>query len=125
MRFFWPSMYTYCKKLIEKCADGKLANAQNAPARELVYNLPLDGPMNVIHVDGYYVGTNVNFTGDKGFLIAACGMCTFAVAEPVSATNSTLYAQALLMIMLRFGLAHTIVLDKDSKFYSFLLKRAS
>ena len=45
-------------------------------------------------------------------------MCTFAVAEPVSKIDSTIYAQALLMIMLCFGLAHTIVLDKDSKFYA-------
>ena len=45
-------------------------------------------------------------------------MSTFAVAEPVSKTDSTIYAQALLMIMMRFGFAHTILLDKDSKFYA-------
>ena len=74
--------------------------------------------MNALHIDGYSVGSNYNYAGDKGFLIAACGMCTFAVAEPVSEPSSTTYAQALSMIMLRFGLAHTIVLDKDSKFYA-------
>ena len=95
-----------------------MANATNNPSNELVYSFLLDGPMNVLHVDGYSVGANINFAGDKGFLIAACGMCTFAVAEPVSKTDSTIYAQALLMIMLRFGFAHTIVLDKDSKFYA-------
>ena len=45
-------------------------------------------------------------------------MCTFAVAEPVIETNSVVYAQALLMIMLRFDLAHGIGLDNDSKFYA-------
>ena len=95
-----------------------MANATNNPSKELVYSFPLDGPMNVLHVDGYSVGANINFAGDKGFLIATCGMCTFAVAEPVSKTDSTMYAQALLMIMLRFSFTHTIVLDKDSKFYA-------
>ena len=93
-----------------------MANATNNPSNELVYSFLLDGPMNVLHVDGYSVGANINFLGDKAFLIAACRMCIFAVAEPVSNTDSTIYAQALLVIMLRFGFAHTIVLDKDSKF---------
>ena len=95
-----------------------MTNYINNPAKELVYSFPLDGPMNVLHVDGYSVGADTNFDGDKGFLIAACGMSTFTVAEPVSKTDSTIYAQALLMIMLRFGFAHTIVLDKDSKCYA-------
>ena len=75
--------------------------------------------MNVLHVEGFTVGSSINYAGDKGFIIAACGICTFAVAEPVPESNSTTYAQALSMMMLRFGLAHTIVLNKDSKFYPF------
>ena len=74
--------------------------------------------MSILHIDGYTVGANINFAGDKGFLIAACGMSTFAVAEPVTNPSAMVYAQALLMIMLRFGLAHTIVLDADKKFYN-------
>ena len=45
-------------------------------------------------------------------------MCTFAVAETVPESNLTTYAQALLMIILRFLLAQTIELDKDIKFYA-------
>ena len=44
-------------------------------------------------------------------------MSTFAVAEPVAKKSAETYAQALMMIMLCFGLAHTVVLDKDSKFH--------
>jgi len=71
--------------------------------------------MTVLHVDGYCVGANINFAGDKAFLVAACGMSTFAVAEPVAKLSAETYAQPLMMIMLRFGLAHMVVLDKDSK----------
>ena len=73
--------------------------------------------MTVLHVDGYQVGANINFAGDKGFLLAACGMSTFAIAEPAPKPSAETYAQLLMMIMLCFGLAHTIVLDKDSKFH--------
>ena len=74
--------------------------------------------MSVLHIDGYSIGANVNFASDKSFLLAAFGMSTFAVAKPVTNPSAMVYTQALLMIMLRFGLACTIVLDADKKFYS-------
>ena len=74
--------------------------------------------MNVLHLDNFTVGASINYAGDKGFLISACIVCTFAVSEPVPESNLTTYVQALSMIMLRFVLAHTIVLDKDSKLYA-------
>ena len=70
-------------------------------SKELVYGFPLDGPMNVLHVDGFTVGASINYAGNKGFLVAACGMCTFAVVDPVPESNSTTCAQALSMIILR------------------------
>ena len=72
----------------------------------------------MLHLYGFTVGAIVNYAGNKGFLASACGMRTFAVAEPVPESNSTTYAQTLSMIMLRFGLAHTILIDKNSKFYA-------
>ena len=57
--------------------------------------LPIDGPMNILHVDGFTFGASINYADDKGFLIATCGMCTFAVAEPVTESNLNTYAQAL------------------------------
>ena len=45
-------------------------------------------------------------------------MSTFAVAEPVTNPSAMVYAQALLMIMLCFGLAHTIVLYTNNNFYN-------
>ena len=45
-------------------------------------------------------------------------MCTFVVAEPVTNPSAMVYAQALLMIILPIGLAHTIILDADTNFYN-------
>jgi hypothetical protein len=44
-------------------------------------------------------------------------MTAFVIAEPVQRANSTTFAKALMKIMLSHGISHTIVLDKDSKFY--------
>ena len=94
-----------------------MATEHNRPAKGLVYNLSIHYPMGVLHFDGYLVGANVDFSGDEGFLIVAYGMFTFAVAEPFIETNSVVYAQAMLMIMLCFGLENSIILDEDSMFY--------
>ena len=37
--------------------------------------------------------------------------------EPVDKPNSTAFASAIMKMQLRFGFSHTIVLDKDSKFF--------
>ncbi|KAL3786998.1 hypothetical protein HJC23_005509 [Cyclotella cryptica] len=58
------------------------------------------------------------YKGHKVHLIAACGMTSFACAEPIKKVNSATFAKALMKIMLSYGISHTIVLDKDSKFYS-------
>ena len=69
--------------MISKCVGCTLEGAMTAPSKELVYGFPIDGTMNVLHVDDFTVGASINYTGDKSFLVAACVMCTFAVADPV------------------------------------------
>ena len=115
--FFWPKLCTYCTKMIVSCVGCRLANAKICPSRELAWKFPTNAPVTVLHVDRYQVGASVKFAGDKGFLITACGMCTFTIAEPVSKPSAKTYAQALMMIMLRFGLTHTVVLDKDNELH--------
>jgi hypothetical protein len=44
-------------------------------------------------------------------------MCTSAAMEPVTNTNVTIYALAIMKIILHFGFCHTCILDKDSKFW--------
>jgi hypothetical protein len=70
-----------------------------------------------MHVNGYQAGDSSSFDGTKIHLIAADGMTTFGCSEPVKKANSTNFAKALMKIMLTHGICHTIVLDKDSKFY--------
>jgi hypothetical protein len=72
---------------------------------ELIYGFPVSAPFNVMHVDGYQAGDLSSFGGTKIHLIAADGMTTFGCSEPVK------------KVMLTHGICHTIVLDKDSKFY--------
>jgi hypothetical protein len=45
------------------------------------------------------------------------GMRGFAVIEPVKYTTSTTFASALMKVQLCFGLCHTIILNKDTKFF--------
>ena len=44
-------------------------------------------------------------------------MCTFAVMKPVANANTSPYASSIMKIILQYGFCHTVVLDKDSKFF--------
>jgi hypothetical protein len=82
---------------------------------ELVYGFPIEAPFLVLHVDAYMAGRHSGFEGSETYLIACCGMCTLGALEPVTGTNATTFASAIMKIQLRYGFCHTIVLDKDSK----------
>jgi hypothetical protein len=71
----------------------------------------------VLHVDAYMAGSHPGFEGSKIYLVACCGMCTFGALDPVSGAYATTFASAIMKIQLRYGFCHTIVLDKDTKFY--------
>jgi hypothetical protein len=72
--------------------------------------------MMVLHIDAYQAGAVKGFEGSEVYLIACCGMCSFAAMEPVSNASTKTFASALMRIILRYGFCHTVVLDKDSKF---------
>jgi hypothetical protein len=71
----------------------------------------------VLHVDAYMADAHSGFEGSKTYIIACCGMCMFGALEPVTGANATTFTSAIMKIQLRYGLCHTIVLDKDSKFF--------
>ena len=48
---------------------------------DLVYTFPIEMPMGVLFVDIYTAGAEMNFDDNKHYLIAACGMTSFAVSE--------------------------------------------
>eukprot|EP00956_Cyclotella_meneghiniana_P028882 scaffold68484_cov41-Cyclotella_meneghiniana.AAC.4 len=118
LRFFWPRMYSYITRLISKCAGCRLSNPTIKRSAELVYNFPVDSPMQVLHIDNYKAGALKTHDGVISYISVACNMTGFGVLEGVTCENSESFASALMKIMLRYGFCHTIVVDKDSKFYS-------
>jgi hypothetical protein len=82
-----------------------------------MYHFPIEGRFLVIFVDAYKAGSHSSFEGDKAYLLSCCSMTSFAVMEPIKHANSQNFASAIMKIQLQFGLCHTIVLDKDSKFF--------
>jgi hypothetical protein len=70
----------------------------------------------VLHVNAYMAGSHTGFEGSDMYLVACCGICTFAALEPVSGANATTFASAIMKIQLCYEFCHTIILDKDKKF---------
>jgi hypothetical protein len=110
-------MYSYIKWMCSACPGCALANPTKGRSCELVYNFPIKAPFLVLHVDAYSAGAHFGFEGPDVYLVACCGMCTFGALKPVTSPNATTFASAIMKIQLRYGLCHTVVLDKDSKFY--------
>jgi hypothetical protein len=117
LHFYWPGMYAYITRMCSACPGCALANPTCKKSQELVYNLPIKAPMMVLHVNGYQAGKQQGFEGSKVYLVACCGMCTFAAMEPITNASATTFASGIMKIIMRYGFCHTIVLDKDSKFF--------
>jgi hypothetical protein len=81
------------------------------------YHFPIDTPFWVLFVDGYSASKHFGFDGSEVYHIAACGMTGFSVMEPIQHATSSSFASGIMKIQLQFSLCHTIVLDKDSKFF--------
>jgi hypothetical protein len=110
-------MYLYIKRMCQACPGCALANPTKSKSCELVYNFSIEAPFLILHVDAYSAGAHTGFEGSHVYLVACCGMCTFGALEPISGANAMSFASAIMKIQLRFGFCHTIVLDKDSKFF--------
>ena len=83
--------------------------------------------MIVLHVDIYSIGMEFSYKSNKHYLIACCDMTTFAVAKPTTNKKSTLLALVLIKEKenwVHFGFSPTIIVDKNSKFYSIFTKTA-
>ena len=117
LRYFWPGMYAYIKEMCHKCPGCALANRTHNTSSELVYGFPIPAPMMVLHADGFNAGAIKNFEGDATYLIVSCGMTAFSIMEPVRTKDAKGFAAALMKILLRFGMCHTLVIDKSSLFF--------
>ncbi len=82
-----------------------------------MYNFPIEVPFLVLFIDAYSAGKHLSFDGFEVYLIACCGMTGFASMKPIQHANSKNFASAIMKTQLRYGFCHTVVLDKDSKFF--------
>jgi hypothetical protein len=117
LRYLWPEMYSYIKRMCQACPGCALSNPVFQPSSKLVYRFPIKAPFLVLFMDAYKAGNHASFEGDVAHAIACCSMTGFAAMEPVKHATSQTFASAVMKIQLKFGLCHTIVLDKDSKFF--------
>jgi hypothetical protein len=117
LRFYWPAMYAYVKRMCVACPGCALANPIRGKSSELVYNFPVEAPFLVMHFDVCVAGKHVGFEGSDAYHIGCCRMCSFACMEPVSKPSSTTFASAIMRILLHYGFCHTVVLNKDNKFF--------
>jgi hypothetical protein len=115
--YHWPETYSFIKWMCNACPGCALSNPTCSTSSELVYQFPIDTPFQVLFVDGYSAGKHSGFKGCEVYLIAACGMSGFSVMEPIQHATLSSFALGIMKIQLRFGFCHTIVLDKDSKFF--------
>ncbi len=117
LRYYWPGMYSYIKRMCNACPGCALVNPIKSKSFELVYNFPIEAPFLVLFINAYSTGKHSSFDGSETYLIACCGMTGFASMEPIQHPNSKTFASRIMKIQLRYGFCHTVVLDKDSKFF--------
>ncbi len=118
LRYYWPGMYSYIKRMCNACPGCALGNPTKSKSSKLVYNFPIEAPFLVLFVGAYSARKHSSFDGFEMYLVACCGMTSFASMEPIPHANSKNFVSAIMRIQLRYGFCHTIILDKDSKFYS-------
>jgi hypothetical protein len=104
------------------CPGCALANPTKSKSSKLVYNFPIKAPFLVLFVDAYSAGEHSSFNGSKVYLIACCGVSGFASMELIQHANSKNFASGIMKIQLRYRFCHTVVLDKDSKFFGVCCK---
>jgi len=110
-------MYSYVKRMCQACPGCALAKPTCGKSSELIYNFPIEAPFFIMFFVSYSAGKHASFEGFECYLIGCCGMSSFACMEPITRASATTFASAIMRILLRYGFCHTIVLDKDSKFF--------
>ena len=100
LRFYWPGMNAYITRMCRACPGCALANPHKSKSNKLICIFLIEAPMMVLHIDTYQAGAVTGFEGSEVYLIACCGMCSFAAMEPVSNASAKTFASALMRIIL-------------------------
>jgi hypothetical protein len=115
--FYWPGMYSYVKQMCQACPGCALANPTCGKSSKLVYSFPIEAPFLVMFFSAYSTGKHAGYEGSECYLIDCCSMCSFVCMEPIMRASATTFASAVMKILLRYRFCHTVILDKDSKFF--------
>jgi hypothetical protein len=99
------------------CPGCALSNPTKSKLFKLVYNFLIKAPSLVLFIDTYSARMHSSLDGSKVYLIACCGMTGFASMEPIQHANSKNCVSGIMKIQLGYEFCHTVVLDKDSKFF--------
>ncbi len=100
LRFYWPGMYAYMKRMCLACPGCMLSNPSCGKSSRLVYNFAIEAPFLVIQFDTYVADKHAGFEGSDAYLIGACGMCSFSCMDPVTNPSATTFASAIMLILL-------------------------
>ena len=100
LRYHWPEMYSFIKRMCNACPGFALSNPTCSLASELVYHFPIVAPFQVLFVDRYNAGKHSGFEGSEAYLIVACGMTGFSVMEPIQHATSSSFASSIMKIQL-------------------------
>ena len=98
LRFYWPGMYSYVKRMCQACPGCALANPTHSKSSELVYNFPIEAPFLVMFFDAYSAGKHTSFEGSECYLIGCCGMCSFACMKPTTRASANSFASTIMCI---------------------------
>ena len=72
LRFYWPGMYSYVKRMCQACPSCALANPTCGKSSELVYNFPVKAPFLVMFFDAYSAGKHTGFENATWLVVVVC-----------------------------------------------------
>ena len=82
------------------------------------FKFPVKALSLVLHIDRPKAGSHKNFEGTNSYFIAADDMTSVACMKIVAEASATTYASVLMTIMIHHVICHTLVIDKDNKFFN-------
>jgi hypothetical protein len=82
-----------------------------------MYSFPIKALFLIMNFDAYATGKHTGFKGSDSYLIGYCGMTSFSCMEPVTNPSAATFALGVMKMLLQYGFCHTVVLNKDSKFF--------
>jgi hypothetical protein len=91
-------MYSYIKRMCNACPGCALGNPTKGRSSELIYQFLIEVPYLVLFVDAYSAGKHSSFEGFEVYLVACCGMTSFAAMESILHANSKNFASAIMQI---------------------------